>query len=163
MMTKSMALLGTSLVGSMLGLTMPAHAQDAEIGRAHVRAKPRNSGEGDHPIIVAAKRAAVSAGFYTHSTVISVSSCRRQMGHVDVVGDVIRKKDRRKHRRGRVYDDKIYGAARNEPRGLHARHDHAGPRSRCCNTSDGRTGHSGDGAPAGRKPANDANSRDCAG
>src|SRR3546814_840403 len=29
MMTKSMALLGTSLVGSMLGMTMPAHAQDA--------------------------------------------------------------------------------------------------------------------------------------
>src|SRR3546814_6900358 len=29
MMTKSMALLGKSLVGSMLGMTMPAHAQDA--------------------------------------------------------------------------------------------------------------------------------------
>src|SRR3546814_5702556 len=84
------------------------------------------SGEGDQPIIFAAKRASVSAGFYTHSTVIPVSSCLRQMGHVDVVGDVIRKKDRRKHRRGRVYDDKIYGAARNEPRGIHARHDHAG-------------------------------------
>src|SRR3546814_8891704 len=29
MMTKSMALLGTSLVGSMLGMTMPANAHDA--------------------------------------------------------------------------------------------------------------------------------------